>query len=365
MLYFTVLTHACNLSCKYCGYVEDCNESAPREIEYNVQDLKNFLAQDPKPSIIFYGGEPLVRQHLLEQIMDSIPAESFLLQTNATELRNLGREYLKKLGAILVSIDGRRETTDRYRGEGVYDKILHNLQGIRQNGFAGDLIARMTASEHTDIFLDVSHLLELKNPEFNHVHWQIDALWDSPPDLRWNNFERWIGESYDPGIERLVRMWGDSLVRHGKVLPILPFTGIMRTLLNGGNAGLRCGAGIDSFAVTTSGEITVCPIAPEWEFARVGSIFQSKPSDLPRRVEVGAPCTSCDILDLCGGRCLFTNKTKLWGEGGFRSVCRSTRAMIAELKQLKGQVVELISRKMISPDEFEYAPYNNGTETIP
>jgi putative peptide-modifying radical SAM enzyme len=365
LLYFIVLTHACNLRCNYCGYEEEYSESAPAEIEYKVEDLRKFMVQDPKPSIIFYGGEPLVRQNIMEQIMDSIPAERYLLQTNAIKLRELEPKYLKGFDAILISIDGRRETTDHYRGSGVYDKILGNLRDIRRRGFTGDLIARMTASQQTDIFLDVSHLLELKDPKFDHVHWQIDALWDSPPEVRWSNFEQWATESYDLGIERLVKTWGDSITKQRKVLPIVPFTGIMNTLLDGNKATLRCGAGIDSFAINTSGEITVCPIAPEWDFAKVGSIFRSEPQELPHKVGVGAPCTECHTLDLCGGRCLFANRTKLWGENGFQRICKSTRAMIDELTKLRQEVRCMISSKFISREEFEYAPYNNGTEIIP
>jgi putative peptide-modifying radical SAM enzyme len=365
LLYFVVLTHACNLRCGYCGYEEEYSESTPAEIEYNVEDLKRFIMQDKAASIIFYGGEPLVRKNLMEQIMDSIPAQKYLLQTNAIKLQDLGSGYLKRLDTILVSIDGRRETTDHYRGNGVYDKILENLTNIRQRGFKGDLIARMTASEQTDIFFDVKHLLELRNPKFDHVHWQIDALWDSPPELRWNNFERWITESYNRGVLNLLRAWGNAVIKERRVPPIVPFNGVMNTILDGNRVLLRCGSGIDSFAVATNGDLTVCPIAPEWDFARVGNIFDSRPQDLPYKVTIGEPCTECEYLCLCGGRCLFTNKTKLWGEAGFRKVCDATKNMINELVRLRPEIAAMISKKQLPSDAFSSSPYNNGCEIIP
>jgi putative peptide-modifying radical SAM enzyme len=365
LLYFVVLTHACNLRCNYCGYGEEDCEPASAEVSYTVEELRKFMIQDPKPSIIFYGGEPLIRKSLMEKIMKSVSAERYLLQTNALNLTDLESEYLKRFDAILVSIDGRKETTDTYRGKGVYNRILENLRSIREKGFRGDLIARMTASEQTDIFLDVMHLLELDDPNFDHVHWQIDALWDSPPKLRWTDFDKWISESYKPGVMKLVRTWGDAILREKRVLPIVPFNGVMHTLLNGEKAGLRCGSGINSFAVTTNGDITVCPIAPEWDFAKVGTIFNSRPEDLPCKVRITEPCTQCEILNLCGGRCLFANKTKLWGEIGFQTVCRSTRVMISELSKLKDPIMHMILGKEISQNEFESVPYNNGTEIIP
>jgi putative peptide-modifying radical SAM enzyme len=365
LLYFVVLTHSCNLHCGYCGYGDDGSDSTPSEINYEVDELKKFIMQDPDPSIIFYGGEPLLRLPLMELIMDSIPAHRYLLQTNALRLKDLKPEYLRRFDTILVSIDGRRETTDAYRGKGVYFKILENLRSIRESGFEGDLIARMTASERTDIFLDVMHVLELENPKFDHVHWQIDALWDSPPELRWNGFHKWIAESYDPGIVRLVKTWGNTIVKKRRVPPIVPFTGVMHTLLSSGIVGLRCGSGIDSFAVTTSGDVTVCPIAPEWDFAKVGTIFQSNPRDLSGKVNITEPCTKCETVGVCGGRCLFANKTKLWGESGFREICRSTITMIEELGKLKAVINEMISKRILSRTDFNYPLFNNGCEIIP
>nr|MDO8099234.1 TIGR04084 family radical SAM/SPASM domain-containing protein [Candidatus Njordarchaeota archaeon] len=365
MLYFVVLTHACNLRCDYCGYGQEHNEPKSSEVSYTVQDLKNFLSQDPEPDIIFYGGEPLLRLPLMEKIMDSIPAKRYLLQTNTLLLRDVKPKYLKKFNAILVSIDGRKETTNYHRGKEVYDRILENLTLIRQRGFRGDLIARMTVSEKTDIFTDVMHLVKLQDPKFDHVHWQLDVLWDSPPESRLKNFERWLTDSYDPGIAKLVAAWGDGILKQGRVLPIVPFTGIMWTLLTGEQPSLRCGAGIDSFSITTSGDVTVCPIAPEWEFAKVGTIFQSNPQDLPNKVQIGAPCTKCKSLDICGGRCLFTNKTKLWGEAGFWRICNSTKTMIKELTGLKPEIAEMILRRKLTKEEFHYPKFNNGLEVTP
>jgi putative peptide-modifying radical SAM enzyme len=365
LLYFVVLTHRCNLHCSYCGYGEEESESATCEVRYTVEELRRFIIQDPKPSIIFYGGEPLIRKPLMKKIMKSVPADRYLLQTNALNLAELEPQYLQRFDAILVSIDGRKETTDAYRGKGVYDRILDNLRSIQMKGFRGDLIARMTASEKTDIYLDVMHLLELEDPHFNHVHWQLDALWDSPPELRWVNFEKWIAESYNPGITKLVKTWGTAILTQTKILPIVPFIGVMHTLLTNEKVDLRCGSGIDSFAVTTNGDITVCPIAPEWSFAKVGTIFTSRPDDLPYKVRITEPCTRCEILNLCGGRCLFANKTKLWSECGFQIVCRSTKSMIRELSELGYSIAQMISRKEVSETDFEPMPYNNGTEIIP
>lgn len=38
---------------------------------------------------------------------------------------------------------------------------------------------------------------------------------------------------------------------------------------------------------------------------------------LPNLLRVGAPCTECTIADVCGGRCVYANRTKFWGDEGF------------------------------------------------
>ena len=51
----------------------------------------------------------------------------------------------------------------------------------------------MTVSNGSNIYDDVMHLIDLDRTEtepplFDHVHWQMDVLWDSPKFARWDNF---------------------------------------------------------------------------------------------------------------------------------------------------------------------------------
>ncbi|MGQ4833118.1 MAG: TIGR04084 family radical SAM/SPASM domain-containing protein [Candidatus Asgardarchaeia archaeon] len=365
MLYFITLTQVCNLNCKYCGNMPDPT-IAPIELSYDLSILKSFLSKDGDVDICFYGGEPLLRIPLIKKIMDEIPANHYILQTNGLLLKKLDTEYLNKFDTILISIDGRKEITDYYRGTGTYDKVMENLRDIRERGFEGDVIARMAVSGKSDIFLEVKHLIELKPPyNFDHVHWQLDVLWDFPPKQRYDNYEKWVSEVYNPGITKLVNYWYSTMVNKQKILGIVPFLGIMKTLLYNETTELRCGAGINAFAITTDGRITVCPIAPEFKFATVGTIFNSSPHDLPYKVTIGEPCLSCEYYHICGGRCLFANKTKLWGEKGFLEVCDTVKHLIRELMRIKPEIEKLIAKGIFMKEDFNYPPYNNSTEIIP
>ncbi len=366
MLFFVATTSVCNLKCRYCQNEPD-PFIEPFKPQFTINELKQFISKDTNPIIAFYGGEPLLNIEFIKKVIDEIPARKFVIQTNGLNLLRLDRYYLKKFDTILVSIDGRKETTDYYRGEGVYDKIMENIRYIRENGFQGDLIARMAVSHETDIFLDVMHLLKLKDPGFDHVHWQLDALWDIPPASRYGGikgFENWVKNSYNPGITKLVNEWIKNM-EGGKVLGIVPFLGIIKMLIWGSDGLLPCRSGIDAFAITTSGKILACPIAPEFEFNVVGEIKSSHPRKLLNSVPINGPCLDCEVKNICGGRCLFANKTMLWGERGFKLVCSTVKHLIDELVKVKDKIVEMLDEGIILKKDIYYPDYNNTTEIIP
>lgn len=359
MLWFILTTWHCNLNCRYCGN-EPNPYSEPSYICYDLLELKSFIAQDPEPIIAFYGGEPLLSMHTIRWIVDNIPAKHYVLQTNGLFLRQLGSFYLNKFDAILVSIDGRRETTDYYRGKGVYDAVISNVRNLRKIGYSGDLIARMTVSGRSDIYSDVKHLIDLGL--FDHIHWQLDVFFDAPPHQRYDDFESWL-ENYKRGLDQLINFWFQELSR-GRLIGIVPFQGLLKILIHGETTKPPCGAGQDAFMISTSGKIFACPVSPSDDFL-VGHIRWSKPTDLVKKITIESPCTECKFYTICGGRCLYANRTMLWGEDLFFKVCDVTKHLIRRIKELIPNIHELVSSGIISWGDLFYPPYNNTTEIIP
>lgn len=359
MNYHLVLTRKCNLNCSYCHSGEDTGPDT--EIQYSIDDLAAFLQKDDDIQLMLYGGEPTLRPSLIIELMNRFPSARFMLQTNALLLNKLPVNYVKRFHSILISIDGTQETTDGYRSDGVYQKVINNLQWLHEIGFSGDIVARMTVSEQTDIYRDVHHLLDVE-PSFNHVHWQLNVIWDA--EGNWNDFDRWVEESYNPGITRLVDEWV-SKMENGVVEGIVPFLPLMYTLITGKTSEMRCGSGLDTFAIHVDGSIGVCPISPDWDFSLVGNIWDSKPNELRNCMKVEEPCPTCEEFGICGGRCLFVNKQRLWGDEGFEKICDITRHLINELKRQAPKVKELIESGKISIDDLNYPEYNNGCEIIP
>jgi uncharacterized protein len=360
MNYHLILTRRCNLNCSYCHGGEETGPDC--ELQYSLDELAAFLDKDDVVQLMLYGGEPTLRVSLLCQIMDRFPNARFMLQTNALLLNRIPPEYVKRFHSILVSIDGREQITDAYRSKGVYKQVLQNVRWLKQIGFAGDIVARMAVSQDSDIYSDVSHLLNLTNPSFSHVHWQLNVVWDA--EGNWNDFDGWVESSYNPGISRLVAEWVNKM-REGTIVGIVPFMPLVYSMLAGKSSELRCGSGIDTFAIHVDGSIGVCPISPDWEFTIVGNIRVTNPSELRRKMVVDEPCPSCEEYDICGGRCLFANKEKLWGEKGFRKICETVKHLISTLREYIPTLKTLIDEGVISLEDFNYPEYNNGCEVIP
>lgn len=330
----------------------------PHKIKYSIEDLKNFIVQDDKADIAFYGGEPLLKADFMKLIIDEVPAKNFMLQTNGILIKRLEPEYLHKFHTILLSIDGSREVTDFYRGEGVYNAVTDALEYLKSIRYGGDVVARMTVSEKNDIYESVTHLLSLP---FNHIHWQLDAVW-SADDL-WHNFKRWLEENYKPGIEKLIKLWIEKM-KNGKILGIVPFQGIVKRMFFQ-SEGLPCGAGRDAFAISTSGSILACPICSEFTWNIIGDIQNTIPANLKNTVLIAEPCNSCEIYKYCGGRCLFAYKERLWGEEGFKILCDITKHLVHNLLDLKPKIERLISKRKIKRSTLNYPEINNTTEIIP
>ena len=337
--------------------------SLPKKISYDIGSLDRFCRQDLDCVLTFYGGEPLVCVGDIKQIMDYVKAKHFLIQTNGLLLDSLEPEYVNRLHTILVSIDGDEALTDFYRGKDTFRKVVNNLKLIKQNGFEGELIARMTVMEQTDIYKQVRWLLNNDEFSFSSVHWQLNAgFWKN--DFARRDYKRWSKESYNPGIRKLVKFWVDYMEKNEAVLRVYPFLGIAQSLLSGEKTSfLRCGAGWINYAIQTDGHIIPCPSMWGMKNCYVGHISNADPLKL-KKIFVSEPCTKCDIFNICGGRCLYANITKRWSMEAYTLVCNTVRNLIHAIAKELPRIRKLIESGKISRKNFEFMKYN-GCEIIP
>src|SRR4030067_1415095 len=233
MFFHVILTTECNLQCRYCfgetmeDFEEDFGEfnldySLPKTANCDGNVLADFGRQDADCVLTFYGGEPLLCTNEIKKVMDTVRPKHFMIQTNGLLLNSLEPECVNRFHTIMVSLDGEEALTDYYRGKGIFRRVIDNLKLIRKNGFKGELIARMTVMEQTDIYKQVKWLLENSEFNFSSVHWQLNAgFWVNDHARR--DFKRWTETSYMPGVTRLAKFWVNQREKKRVGFKLYPF----------------------------------------------------------------------------------------------------------------------------------------------
>ncbi len=371
MHYHLILTENCNLRCRYCyekSFAEFDNGleekfkfdfSDPEFFSADLKKLKEFLIKDNEPVLVFYGGEPLIQWKKIIEIIDFLKDTNvkFRMQTNGILLDTLPIEYLEKISKILISIDGDKERTNKNRGEGTYEKVIGNISKIKREGYSGELVARMTiAQDCPDLYEQV---LSLINSGFTSIHWQLDVGFYKE-DFDEEKIAKFF-EDYNASLEKLLNWWVEE-IKKGKVYRLYPFVGIVKPLLNEEVCGLRCGAGYAGYAITTSGKVVHCPIMNNIESFKAGDL-DSNPKDL-KKFNCKDECGECDVYDLCGGRCMYWRKAKLWPEIGDEMICDSIRFYIRLINDKMDEIFDAIESGIVREKDFFYEEYF-GPEIIP
>ncbi|NSB15448.1 putative heme d1 biosynthesis radical SAM protein NirJ1 [Clostridium beijerinckii] len=125
-------TKTCNLKCKHC-YASSDNKRYDDELTLNeskkfIDDLKDFNV----PALLFSGGEPLMKENILE-LLDYASQRKIrsTISTNGTLLDKDVCKSLKKinLGYVGVSLDGIGSNHDAFRGvNGAFDSALRGIR---------------------------------------------------------------------------------------------------------------------------------------------------------------------------------------------------------------------------------------------
>jgi uncharacterized protein len=329
-----------------------------------VTGLKIAQFLEDGDTLIFYGGEPLINFPKMKEIIDEVEKSrkkiKFCMQTNGKILDEIPLIYIKKMSKMLVSIDGFRERTDYNRGLGTYDKVIKNLIELRQKGYEGEIVARMTLS-FSDVFVQVEHLVGLiERHIFDSVHWQIDAgFYKSDFDKK--DFKKFV-RLYNSSIDKLLNFWIEYMKSRGRVLKLYPFLGVFDSLYYDKKMKLQCGSGYANYTISTDGKLLACPIMSGMKDFYCGDL--NTPKKEIKEIYVKEPCTFCDYLEICGGRCLYSNYAKLWPEEGEKLVCKTIMHLVDAIYEKIPEIKELIEKRVVSEEDFEFERYF-GPEIIP
>ncbi len=178
------VTHSCNFRCSYCAYSGQYNDSrkhssvnmstriAIKAVDLYFSYLEEGCQYNPlrEPTIAFYGGEPLLNFHLIEQVVryaqrkySDIYDLHFTTTTNGSLLSEEIIDFLlENEFMILISLDGPKSEHDRCRvyrnGKGTFDTVIRNIERLVQraeefglpNG-TGRIYAMPTYDPKTDL----------------------------------------------------------------------------------------------------------------------------------------------------------------------------------------------------------------------
>jgi MoaA/NifB/PqqE/SkfB family radical SAM enzyme len=122
------VTNRCTLTCEHCFVFRDGNPNeAPASVRDEPGDLEmldelvRLRDRHGIVSILWMGGEPLLRQKLLREGIRLFPRNTII--TNGTvPLVDFGRDVL-----YVVSLDGPEDLNDALRGKGTFRRVLRTL----------------------------------------------------------------------------------------------------------------------------------------------------------------------------------------------------------------------------------------------
>jgi heme d1 biosynthesis radical SAM protein NirJ len=159
------LVRRCNLTCKHC-YSISADIDFPGELNTEqVFEVMDDLKQYGVPVLILSGGEPLLRPDIFE-VSKHAKAMGFYtaLSTNGTLIdeHNIDQIAAMNYDYLGISIDGLRETHDRFRRkQGAFDEAMRGIRLSRDRGIKVGL--RFTVTR--DNAHDLPGMLNLMNEE--------------------------------------------------------------------------------------------------------------------------------------------------------------------------------------------------------
>jgi len=127
-------TDRCNLRCKGCWAGEYTHKN---DLDYALLD--RIITEGEELHIHFYvmsGGEPLVRKNDIVKLAKKHRDSVFHIFTNGTLIDETFAKQCVEAGNITfaISVDGFEESTDARRGAGVYGKLMHSVDILKEYG---------------------------------------------------------------------------------------------------------------------------------------------------------------------------------------------------------------------------------------
>ncbi|QHI68604.1 12,18-didecarboxysiroheme deacetylase [Tichowtungia aerotolerans] len=331
-------TKACNLKCVHC-YAHADGRCADDEMSFeDGQALIDDLAAFGSPVILFSGGEPLCRKDMPDLAEYAVSkGMRAVISTNGTLITDDVAQRLKAIGLsyVGVSLDGLRETNDRFRGvSGAFDKALEGIRVCKRAGIKVGL--RYTITKHNVQDLNgVFDLLEQEDiPRVCFYHLVYTGRGASVDDLSYEETRRVVdciidrtADLHARGLPKEILTVDNHcdgpylymrLLKEGREEDAVRVMELLK--MNGGNSsgnGIGCvswdgSVHPDQFMRNhTFGNVREKPFSEIWTDSSNQFLTQLK----NKPAHVTGKCKACRFLNVCGGNFRARGEAggELWG----------------------------------------------------
>ena len=149
------ISRACNLKCVHC-YNDSGSSKAPDELSTDeAKVVLDDLAEFGVPSVLFSGGEPLMRHDLFELIAYAVEKGlRAVISTNGTLITAELAEKIKQnnVSYVGISLDGIGKINDQFRGvEGAFDRAVAGIRNCQDAGVRIGLRLTLTKRNVQDL----------------------------------------------------------------------------------------------------------------------------------------------------------------------------------------------------------------------
>lgn len=320
------MTQRCNLKCVHCyaHAVEPSRHKDPISTD-QAKAIIDDLAAFGAPVMLFSGGEPLVREDLVELAKYATSrGMRAVISTNGTLITKAKARELKGVGLsyVGISLDGAEEVHDRFRAvPGSYKMALKGVENCQAEGLKVGLrftINKRNAAEIPHLF-DLIEAMEVPRICFYHLVYSgrgselikedldhaetravVDLIMDRTRALHEKGLPKEVltVDNHADGPHVYYRLLKENPERAAEVMELLR--------MNEGNSsgrGIGCiswdgSVHADQFMRhITFGNVLERPFSEIWTDRNIELLHKLK----DKRPHVKGRCAACRFLNICGG----------------------------------------------------------------
>lgn len=315
----------CNLRCAHCySHSKDIEYGGELSTEEGMK-LIDDLAAFGAPVMLFSGGEPTMRPDLYDLVKHAVSlGMRAVISTNGTLIGDEMASRLKELGLsyVGVSLDGLRETNDKFRGKpGAFDAALAGIEACKKYGIKVGLRFTINKRNVHDIggIFDLLETADIPRVCFYHLVYAgrgtklveedlsreesrraVDLIIDRTADLHSRGLDKEVltVDNHCDGPYLYLRMLREGNPRAEQVMELLK--------MNGGNSsgvGIGCVSWDGSVHADqfwrhhTFGNVRERPFSEIWTDTNEPLMAKLK----EKKKHVTGRCAACRFLDVCAG----------------------------------------------------------------